>query len=186
MNPPSIKVKKGAVVYDDAEQDRLIPRPPTPPRSRFTSRRARGGGRSVLVPLLAVAGGIFILFRVVPHGPTHRAVLAGWQATLHVTRFDDGLVVGITFVSRSAPASPGPDVSAQVSLSGTTEQVVLSGELSRSPMTIRGRLPAVPGARVVQAELTIASSRVTLVAPVPRATAAQAAPSSPEPATGPD
>jgi len=166
MKPDTIHIKKGASVYDDAEEDRDLPQPPPRPARRPPARRRRPPSRSVLAPLIAVAAGIFLVFRVVPHAVANRAVVAGWQTTLHVARIEDGLVVGLTFVARGRPSAP-PEATARVFLRGTSEQVFLAGDLDRSPMTLRGRLPALPAARVVQADVSIAGARVTLVAPVP-------------------
>jgi len=166
MKPPIIRIKKGATVYDDAEQERDVLRPPPPPHRRPAPRRRNPGGRSVLAPLIAVAAGIFIVFRVVPHAPASRAAIAGWQATLEVDRHDEELIVGVTFLARSRPASR-QEATARVSLRGTGEQVFLAGDLDRSPMTLRGRLPALPDARMVQAEVAIEDQHATLVAPVP-------------------
>jgi hypothetical protein len=166
MNPPRIPIKKGAVVYDDAEQDRDIPRPP-PPAGRPPRRRRRPGARPLFAPLIVVAAGIFIVFRVVPHAPTNRSVLQGWETTLQVTRFEGDLVVGLTFVARSRPGPAAPPVMARAYLPGTREQVFLAGNLDKSPMTLRGRLADLPGVKVVQAEVSIGTARVMLVAPVP-------------------
>jgi hypothetical protein len=166
MKPPRLPIKKGAVLYDDSEQVRDLPQPP-PRRRPAPPRRRTRGVRVVLAPLLAIAAGLFILFRMVPHGATNRAVLSGWQTTLHVTRYEDGLIVSVTFVARSPQRSPVPEAAASVSLRGTGEQVFLAGDLVKSPMTLRGRLPDNPGAAAVQAEVTIGGARVVLVATVP-------------------
>jgi hypothetical protein len=168
MNPPRLRIKKGAVLYDDSDAVRDLPKPPPPSRRRpAPPRRRRGGIRALLAPLLAIAAALLILSRVIPHAPSNRAVLSGWQATLHVTRYEDGLAVAVTFVARSPLRSPVPAAAASVSLRGTGEQVFLVGDLVRSPMTLRGRLPDVPGAAAVQAEVTIGGARVVLTAPVP-------------------
>jgi hypothetical protein len=166
MKPPRLRIKKGAVLYDDSEQVRDLPQPP-PRRRPAPPRRRPRGARVVLAPLLAIAAGLFILFRMVPHAATNHAVLSGWQATLHVTRYEDGLIVGVTFVARSPRRSPAPEAAASVSLRGTGEQVFLAGDLVKSPMTLRGRLPDIPGAAAVQAEVTVGGARVVLVTPVP-------------------
>ncbi len=170
MKPPRITIRKGSVVYDDAEQDRDIPRPP-PARRGPAPRRRRPRGRSVLAPLIAVAAGIFIVFRVVPHAPPNRAVVSGWQVTLHVTRFEGDLLVGVTFVARSRPSAVAPSATALVAVQGTGKQVFLAGDLDRSPMTLRGRFAGSTEAQVVQADVTVAGAHVLLVSRVPAAQA---------------
>jgi hypothetical protein len=175
MKPPVLRIKKKSVIYDDtlAQQKDEPFRPsfsPTP--SRRTVRRRKVGPRSSLLPLLAIAAGLFIFLRVLPHAPSSRAVVAGWQVTLHVTPWEDALIVGLTFVSRSVKAggstpqgaAAAPEAAVRVFLPGTGEQVFLAGDLARSPMTLSGRLPAREGAARVQADVTILGSRATLVA----------------------
>ena len=187
MKPPVLRIKKKSVIYDDtgAQQEgepfrlSLAPSP-----GRLTVRRRRVGTRSSLVPLLVVAAGLFVFFRVIPHAPTSRAVVAGWQVTLHVTPREDTLIVGLTFVSRSGKAGADapegtaavPEATARVSLLGTGEQVFLAGDLVKSPMTLSGRLPIVGGAARVQADVAIQGSRVTLLAPVKKPAGADAPP----------
>ena len=169
MKPPVLRIKKQGIVYDDTEaQQRSEPfRPDVAPRKRV-SRRRRMGPRFSLFPLLVIAAGLFVFFRVLPHAQTNRAVLAGWQVTLRVTPYQDTLIVGLTLVSRSTGAAASvPEATARVLLLGTGEQVFLAGDLARSPMTLQGRLPNLPGARGVQAEVAILGSRVTLRAAVP-------------------
>jgi len=177
MKPPVLRIKKPSIIYDDtgAQQEGEPFRPTlTPTPGRRTVPRRRVGPRYSLVPLLLIAAVLFVLFRVLPHAPTGRAVVAGWQVTLHVTPWEDALIVGLTFVSRSAKAGGSapqgaaavPEATARVSLLGTGEQVFLAGDLARSPMTLSGRLPVVGGAARVQADVTILGSRATLLAPV--------------------
>jgi len=186
MKPPVIRIKKPSIIYDDtgAQQESepfRLSFTPTP--GRRTVPRRPVGPRYSLLPLLLIAAALFVLFRVLPHAPTGRAVVAGWQVTLHVTPWEDTLIVGLTFVSGSAKAGgsgPGgtaavPEATARISLLGTGEQVFLAGDLERSPMTLSGRLPLVAGAARVQADVTILGSRATLLVPV-RKPAAPAAP----------
>jgi hypothetical protein len=177
MKPPVLRIKKKSVIYDDtgAQQESEPFRPSfTPTRGRRTVPGRRVGPRYSLVPLLLIAAALFVLFRVLPHAPSSSAVVAGWQVTLHVTPWEDALIVGLTFVSRSAKpggstpqgAAAVPEAAVRVSLPGTGEQVFLAGDLARSPMTLSGRLPAREGAARVRADVTILGSRATLVAPV--------------------
>ena len=163
MKPPILRVKKGAAFYDDSEEEAEVL---TPPRRQPPPRRGRSGGRSIIAPLIAVAAVLLLVFRFLPHGPTSRTTLSGWQVTLKVNRLPDGLVAGVTFVARSRSTAV-PAATARVSVRGTAEQVFLAGDLDKSPLTLRGRLADLSEARLVQAEVTIGTARVLLVAPVP-------------------
>ncbi len=171
MTPPRIRIKKGSVIYDDSgPQQEAVPFRPdlrvSPSRRRFGRRKV--GPRVSLFPLLVIAVGLFIFFRLVPHALASRSVVAGWQVTLHVTPYLDTLVVGITFVSRGArPPGDAPVASVRVTLPGTDQEVGFSGPLDRSPMTLSGRLPATTGASRVQADVEIQGSRIRLAAKVP-------------------
>lgn len=173
MKHPVLNIKKGAVIYDDTEARRAseLPRPALPgSRPLVSRRRRRRGGRLTFFPLLVIALGLFILFRVVPSMPVNRAVLAGWQVTLRISPYQDRLIVGVTFIL-SAPtgesASPVPEATARISLPGTGEQVFVAGMLEKSPMTLRGDLPRIGGAKKVRAEVSIGTARSTLWLPVP-------------------
>jgi hypothetical protein len=172
MKPQKLPIKKHSVIYDDAEAAResepFRPNFTTAP-SRRAVRRRRVGPSSALFPLLVIAAGLFIFFKVIPHAPTARAVAGDWQVTLHVTPYQDQLIVGITFLSRSGRAAADPpEAAVRISLTGTGEQVFVAGDLARSPMTLSGRLPNLQEAVRVQAEVSIQGTRVTLAAPVPR------------------
>lgn len=186
MTPPHIRIKKGSIVYDDsgAQQETRPFRPDlrvTPSRRRFGRRKV--GPRASLFPLLIIAAGLFIFFRLVPHALAARSTVAGWQVTLHVTPYLDTLVVGVTFVSRAGkPAADAPEASVRVTLPGTDQEVVVSGALERSPMTLSGRLPATTGATRVQADVVIQGSRVRLTAKAPPPAPSTAQPPAQSPA----
>lgn len=172
MKHQVLRVKKGAVIYDDtaAREASELPRPALPGSGPLKSRqRKRRGGRLTYFPLLIIAVGVFILFQIVPKTPVRRAVLSGWQVTLHVTPHNDTLIVGVTFVSR-AGVTEAPEATVRVSLPGTGEQLFLAGELAKSPLTLRGELPWLRQAKKVQAQISIGTARATLwlPAPVPR------------------
>ncbi len=179
MKQPVLRVKKGAIVYDDAAAMEAsgLPRPALPGTGPLgTRRRKRRSGRFTYFPLVIVALGLFLLFRIVPNTPVTRATLAGWQVTLHVTPYGDTLIVGVTFVSRSplkepvkgSPAgSEVPDATVRLSLPGTGEHAFLAATLVKSPMTVRGELPWLPGAQKVQAQISVGTAHVTLWQPAP-------------------
>jgi len=172
MKPPILRIKKGSVIYDDtAAQRETTPYRPdltvTPSRRRI--RRRSVGPRASMFPLLIIAAAIFLFFWLVPRAQSPRAALAGWQVTLRATPYEGALIVGVTFVARSASLPvPAPETSAIVRLSGSPQPLILSGILERSPMTLTGRFPAYGSAARVQAQVTIQGSRVTLAARIPR------------------
>jgi hypothetical protein len=179
MKQPVLRVKKGATIYDDtaAMEASGLPRPALPGSGPLKSRRRkRRGGRLTYFPLLIIAVGLFILFRIVPSTPVSRATLSGWQVTLHVTPYNDTLIVGVTFVSRAPLKGPikgspegteVPEATVHVSLPGTGQQAFLTGNLGKSPMTLRGELPWLQKAKKVQAEIRVGNARVTLWQPAP-------------------
>jgi hypothetical protein len=179
MKQPVLKVKKGAVIYDDtaAQEASELPRPALPGSGPLRSRRARRrGGRLTFFPLLVIALGLFILFQIVPNTPVNRATVSGWRVTLHVAPNTDTLLVGVTFVSRAplkepaqgAPAGADlPEATVRFSLPGTGEQAFVAGNLVKSPMTLRGELPWLPGAKKVQAVISVGTAHVTLWQPAP-------------------
>lgn len=197
MKPPVLRIKKGAIIYDDtaAREASEAAHPALPGRKPATSRRRkRRSAGLTYFPLVIIAVGLFILFRIVPNTPVGRAAVSGWQATLHVTPYGDRLIVGVTFLSRTplktrSPGSPegAEPVEAMVrfSLAGTGEQQFVAGDLVRSPMTLRGELPWLPGAKKVQAEVSVGTSRATLWRPVPGRTAVPPADSAPVPPADP-
>jgi hypothetical protein len=175
MKHPVLKIKKGAVVYDDTEARRAseLPRPALPGTGPFFSRRGRRRRRGIPItffPLLVVAIGLFILFQVVPNAAVRRSVLNGWQATLRATPYQDRLIVGVTFIAGSpvaGNAADAPEATARLSLPGTGEQTFVVGLLDKSPLTLRGELRRIPGAKKVQAEVRVGNAHVTLRIPAP-------------------
>jgi hypothetical protein len=173
MKHPVLRIKKGAVVYDDtaAREASELPRPALPGTGPFFARRRRRRGIPVtFFPLLVVAIGLFILFQVVPNATVRRSVLNGWQATLRATPFQDRLIIGVTFISGSPVAgnpADAPEATARLSLPGTGEQTFVAGRLDKSPLTLRGDLPRIPGAKKVQAEIKVGNAHVTLRIPAP-------------------
>jgi hypothetical protein len=104
----------------------------------------------------------------VPNAVVNRTVINGWQATLRATSYQGRLIIGVTFIA-SAPANHTdvPEATARLSLPGTREQVFIAGTLDKSPITLRGDLPRIPGAKRVQAEVSIGGARGTLRIPAP-------------------
>ena len=178
MKQPVIRIKKGAIVYDDtaAREASELPRPALPGSGPLpSSRRKRRGGRLTYFPLVIIAIGLFILFRIVPNTPVSRATLSGWQVTLHVTPYQDTLIVGVTFLSSTPVRVPGEGspgsgpsrAAVRLSLPGTGRQAFVAGDLVKSPMTLRGELPWLKKAKKVQAEVSVGNTHVTLWQPAP-------------------
>jgi hypothetical protein len=173
MNHPVLRIKKDAAVYDDTEARHAaeVPRLALPGSGPFRYRRRRKRGIPLtFFPLVVIALGLFILFRVVPNTPVQRSVIAGWQVTLRITPYQDRLIAGLTFIA-GAPVpedqANAPQADARVSLPGTSEQVLLSGVLDKSPITLRGDLPRGTSAKRVSAEVRIGSAHASLWIPVP-------------------
>jgi hypothetical protein len=178
VKPPVLKVKKGAKVYDDtaSQEASEYPRPALPGSGPLPrGRRRRRAGRYTYFPLVIVAIGLFIFFQVAPNTPVSRGSLSGWEVTLHVTPYNDTLIVGVTFVSRAPVEGSGgaAQASVRVSLPGTPEAVSVAGDLEKSPMTLRGTVPWLRAAAKVQAQVSIGGDHLTLWqrAPRPRASA---------------
>ncbi len=172
MKHPVLRIRKGAIVYDDTDAQRAseVPRPALPGSGPFVSRRRRRNrGPFTYIPLLVVALGLFVVFRVVPRTPVSRAVLAGWEIILRVSPYQDQLIVGVTFISRVPPAESAspPAAAVHVSIPGTGGRMLLTGRLEKSPMTLSGELARTSGAKKVQAEVSIGDSHATLWLPAP-------------------
>jgi hypothetical protein len=176
---PVLRIKKGSVVYDDrnAQVASEIPRPALPGTRPLRSRgRRRRGGRLTFFPLLVIAAGLFIFFRIIPNAPVGKTVLSGWQVILRATPIQDRLIIGVTFISTApsntaaqpAPGTPVQEADARITLSGTGEQVFVSGDLDKSPVTIRGDLPRISGVKRIQAEVSIGSAHASMWIPAPR------------------
>lgn len=179
MKQPVVRIKKGAIIYDDtaAREASELPRPALPgSRPLASSRRKRRGVRLTFFPLVVIALGLFMLFRIVPNTPVTRATLSGWQVTLHVTPYRDTLIVGVTFLSSTPVQVPGegspagsglPGAAVRLSLPGTGRQAFVAGDLVKSPMTLHGELPWLKSAKKVQAEISVGNTHVTLWQPAP-------------------
>ncbi len=174
MTPPILRVKKGAVIYDDTEARRAaeerpwraLPGGPGRPDPHEKGRRIR----LTYLPLLILAVGLFATFYLAQHRPANRAVMEGWQVILRATPYQDRLIVGLTFIAGSSiPESPAgpPRARALVVLEGTGTRITLEGTLEKSPMTLRGEMPYSPGGRRVRAEISVDGARRALWVPVP-------------------
>ena len=187
MKNPVLRVRKGAEVYDDslAESERRLhaaeaaaQRHP-PAWNAATAPAARGSGRKrrrpharragmTFLPLVVLAIGLVVVFRIIPRPPTNRASLAGWQAVLHATPYGNTLLLSVTFThgtpsSPLAPETPPALASVQFFLQDTGERLTLAEALVKSPMTIRGQLPYRANVKKVQAEVSVGAEKKTLI-----------------------
>ena len=119
------------------------------------------------LPLVVLAIGLVIVFRVIPRPQTNRASLAGWQAVLHATPYGNTLLLSVTFThgtasSPLAPKSPPAIVSVRFLLQDTGDRLALEEALVKSPMTVRGQLPWSASVKKVQAEVSVGAETKTL------------------------
>jgi hypothetical protein len=119
------------------------------------------------LPLVVLAIGLVIVFRVIPRPPTNRASLAGWQAVLHATPYGNVLLLSVTFTHGAAssplvPESPPAIATVRFFLHDTGERLAREQSLVKSPMTIRGQLPYSASVRIVEAEVSVGAEKKTL------------------------
>jgi hypothetical protein len=170
MKNPVLHVKKGAALYDDLPAGSNL----QPPRqgeqtgrthTRKFPRSPRRRGRFAWVPLAILAIVLVIVVRVVPRGPTNRATMMGWEAVLRAMPYGDMLLVSVTFI-RAAPPGPNepsaPRAAVHVVLPETGEQLSLSENLSKSPMTLRAQIRPTHAVRKVLATVSVGKETRTL------------------------
>jgi hypothetical protein len=163
MKHPVLSIKKGAEFYDDArpEANRPVRHPPHPPPSTPPRKR----GRASFFPLLFLALAVLAVLRFMPHGPTDRATVAGWQVVLRATPHEETLIIGVTFIAakpvEGSTENP-PDASVHVVAPDTGAELTLSGQLTKSPMTLRGELPYSVALKRIQADVTVAGAKTRL------------------------
>ena len=170
MKNPVLHVKKGAVLYNDPPAGSNL----QPPRqgaqtgrtiTRKSGRFPRRRGRFAFMPLAILAIVFVIVVIVVPRGPTNRAAMMGWEAVLRAMPYGDMLLVSVTFI-RAAPPGPNepsaPRVVVRVVLPETGEQLSLSDDLSKSPMTLRAQMRPTHAVRKVLATVSVGKETRTL------------------------
>jgi hypothetical protein len=163
---PVLRIKKGARVYDDSQEQTAAPPRESEPAPRGRARRAPRRGRpSLLLPLVALVLALVVVVRVLPRGPANRAVIGGWNTTLRAAASQGTLEVSVTFV-KEGPAvestGDGPSATVKIVLPDTGQQISLSGALSKSPITLRGRMDYSARVKRVLAEVSVGGSRRTL------------------------
>jgi hypothetical protein len=171
MKQPVIRVKKGAVIYDDrqAAADAQPWRPRLTPAGRSRRRPPRRG--SVFFPLLVLAAALALVFWILPaRRSTNSAVLDGWKAELRAEVFEGALLAGVTFIRAGDAPVPNPPPIAIVRflVSGTGERIAVTEALERSPYTVRARLSDQPRARSISAEVLIGDKKKILAAQIRR------------------
>lgn len=179
MKHPVLRIKKDAekdpVFYYEREK-RLTRasalRKPSSPgmgllggffRGFFQAFRGRGKMRRILLPALLVVLAAVILPRLIPR-TSGRAVVAGQEAVLRATPFQDALLVSVTFTARvrSAPAAAGREASVLFVLPDTGESLLVTGQLGEGPSTIRGRMRYTGVEKKLTADVRVANARAGL------------------------
>ncbi len=148
MKPPVLKVKKDAdqeVVFHYSRDERLsrvsAPRGPSSQPRGFLRGLFRRGRVPAFLPLLVVIIALILVARGGFRSPG-RAVIAGWEAVLRASPYEDSLLVSVTFLPEPGtplPAEP-PVASVVFVLPDTGERLLLSEGLGQGPSTIRGRM----------------------------------------------
>jgi hypothetical protein len=165
MKNPVLRIRKGVKVYDDNQEEPApLLRVPDPPLRR-RARRAPRKGRLNLLPFVALALALVVVFRVVPRAQANRAFIGGWNPTLRASADQDALQVSVTFVKEApagAPIVDGPQATVRIVLPDTGQEISLSGILSKSPITLRGQIDYSPRVKRVQAEVSVGADRKTL------------------------
>lgn len=148
MKHPVLKVKKDAeqdVVFHYKREERLAmpsaPRGPTPAGRGFLRGILRRGRLPIFLPLLAIVIAMVMLLSGGPRG-AGRAVIAGWEAVLRATPYEDSLLVSVTFLPEQGRALPSQPPVAAVTfvLPDTGETLLVSGDLGQGPSTLRGKM----------------------------------------------
>ena len=179
MKHPILSIRKGAEVYDDslAESERRLQaaeaaaqKHPPAKRRRPHTRRAR----MTFLPLVVLAIGLVVVFRIIPRPPTNRASLAGWDAVLRATHYGNTFLLSVTFIHGTASPPLAPEIPPAIALvrfflQGTGERLTLEEALVKSPMTVRGHLPWSAIVKKVQAEVSVGAEKKTLTLAAPAA-----------------
>jgi hypothetical protein len=173
MKHPVLRIRKGAFVYDDKEQRQAPQAYPASAKiplrkPRKTRSRKRRAGLTFL-PLLVLAFGLLIVFQVILRSPRDRTAIAGWQLVLRATRTDDTLIVGVTFIAEQktiVPSAAPSEAVVQVLVPETGDRMTLTGQLSRSPITLRGELPYAARMKAVEAGVSLLDAHALLRAAI--------------------
>jgi hypothetical protein len=171
MKQPVIRIKKGAVVYDDrqAQDDARVWRPRLTPVARSRHRAPRR--RSVFFPLLVLAVVLVVVIVYVQQRQTaDTAVLDGWKAELHAQIYEGALLAGVTFIrAGDAPIPVPPPVAiVRFKVPGARETTAVTGALERSPFTISARLAGQARASTISAVVILGDQEKTLAARIRR------------------
>jgi hypothetical protein len=179
MKHPVLRVKKDAEkdpVFHYEREKRLsmasAPRGPDPSRGGFLGglfrgffrgSRRRGGRRPPLLPLLLVALAAVVFLRLIPRTPS-RAVLAGQEAVLRATPYQDALLVSVTFTARAraGAATAGREASVLFVLPDTGEKLLVTEQLGEGPSTLRGRMRYTGVEKKLTADVRVADARAGL------------------------
>jgi len=161
---PILHIKKGAERDVPLYYERLkrlsyhdIHEEEKPKRGGFRLFR---GGRSSLLPLLILALGAVVVFRLVPARDRSTASLEGMSVSLRVVEYRGTVQVSLTF-SGGLPHDP-VTASAVCSLEGRGEPLALSGGIGGGNSVLRGSMEEKGAGRTMTAEVTVGNVKRTL------------------------
>lgn len=133
-------------------------------------RRGRRGilgrGRFSLFPILLLALGAVVVFRILPSRDRSTASVDGLSMTLRAYAYKETVLVSISFSGR-LPENPMA-VSAVCSLEGLPDPLPLSGQIGEGNRVLRGRMDGGMADRILTADMTAAGFRRTLIRKVQR------------------
>jgi hypothetical protein len=174
---PVLKVKKDAekdVVFHSSREQRLAlpsaPRGPSSVSGGFFRGFFRRGGRlpSLLPVLLMVLAAAVLLPRLMR--TSSRATIAGYEAVLRASPYQDALLVSVTFASASGrkQAAPAPEVSVAFVLPDTGERLLVSELLEPGPSTLRGKMRYNGSEKKLTAMVRIGANQAVLSLGLPK------------------
>jgi hypothetical protein len=182
MKNPVLHIKKGVERYIDpppGSEEELPRQGPlgTRPPKRSSARVPRRRGRYAYLPLLILALALAFVFRVLPRPATNRAALMGWDVLLRAVPYrgagsvggdpEPVLLVSVTFIEKAQPgaelrSSQALPAVVRFLLPDTGEQLSVSGDLVKSPITLHGQMPYTDRVRKVLATVSVGAETRTL------------------------
>jgi hypothetical protein len=129
----------------------------------FRRGSGKGRGRRRMLPVLLVVLAAVIVMRFIPR-TSGRAVVAGQEAVLRATPFQDALLVSVTFTprGRAGGSAAGRETTVLFVLPDTGERLLVSEQLGEGPSTIRGRMRYTGGEKKLTADVRVADAHAGL------------------------
>jgi hypothetical protein len=165
--PQILRIKKGAVQYDDEKEDgpeRPSPRPVEqrkPPQSP-TGQRARRRPLSALLPIVILVVAVLVIYRVMPQKSDHASVGSS-EALLRAEAIGDSLHAAVAV---SPSETEGGRVTVLFRLPDTGEQLSVSDLMTASGLILKGSMPFTGKERSIEARVTIDGASATLYAKI--------------------